>query len=336
MQLHIPVVAYTTRGFDAQMGDISITKLESANFGVEVGMPTFSFNLNTGLSSYGLENIDLGNSKQTSILEHIQENQHSYTSGFQHSFLNFERSPDIPHPVTVQKITACMVHPEQSIPMNPIENSTAWRKITMDEMSLRNGICFNATARAEVEEKCIVPREEEEESLVDTICHEGEVECNVPAVNTAQTLMSRDGKAMKVVESFDMSPYPDVEETTSDVEGKAILLVAGLSVPQKQLMKSSAKSKTPRKDAINPKQQALRKVLGSSKGVDSPIEHLQSARDRNLISMKQNCDEKGNTRKKGENCKDKRDKPISIALNVSFSITTIAMVEVSLTNFYHG
>ncbi|KAI8546694.1 hypothetical protein RHMOL_Rhmol07G0139800 [Rhododendron molle] len=317
-ELHIPVVAYTTRGFDAQTGDISNAKLESANFGIEVGMPAFSFNLNTGLSCYGLENIDFGNSKQTSVtslLEHIQENQHSYASGFQHSFLNFERSPGIPHPVTVQKITACMLRPEHSIPTNPTENSTAWRKITMDEMSLRNGICFNATARAEVEEKCIVPREEEEESLVDTICHEGEVECVVPAVNTAQTLMSCDGKAMKVVESIDMSPYPDVEETTSDVEGKAILVAAGLSVPQKQLMKSSAKSKTPRKDAINPKQQALRKVLGSSKGVDSPIEHLQSARDRNLISMKQNCDEKGNTRKKGGNCKDKRDKPISIALN---------------------
>ncbi|XP_058222138.1 uncharacterized protein LOC131332092 [Rhododendron vialii] len=317
-ELHIPVVACTTRGLDAQTGDISITKLESANFDIEVGMPPFSFNLNTGLSSYGLENIDLGNSKQTSILEHMQENQHSYASGFQHSFLNFERSPGIPHPVTVQKIKACMLHPEQYIPTNPTENSTAWRKITMDEMSLRNGISFNATARAEVE-KCIVPREEEEESLVDTICHEGEVECIVPAVNIAQTLMSRDGKAMKVVESIDMSPYPDVEETTADVEGKAILLVAGLSVPQKQLMKSSTKSKTPRKDVINPKQQALRKALGSSKGVDSPIEHLQSARDRNLIFMKQkikqNCDEKVNTRKKGENCKDKRDKPISIALN---------------------
>lgn len=314
-ELHNPVLAYTTRRFDAQTDDISITNLESANFS---GIP-FSFDLNTGLSSYGLENIDLGSGEQTSLLEHMMEIQHSCDSDFQHSFLNFERSSCIPHLVTEQKFNGCMLHPEQFITTNPIENTTAWSEITMGEISLRNGTSFSAIACAEVEKKCIIPPEKEEEPLAGPICHEGEVECIGPAVTATQTLISHDANRMKVVERIDMSPSPDVEETTLDAESKTILLAAELSIPQKQLMKSSAKSKTPQKDAINPKQQALRKVLGNSKGVGSPIEHMQSARDRNSMSMKQklkqNCDQKVNTRKKGEYCKDKRDKPIAIALN---------------------
>lgn len=335
MQLHNPVLAYTTRRFDAQTDDISITNLESANFS---GIP-FSFDLNTGLSSYGLENIDLGSGEQTSLLEHMMEIQHSYASDFQHSFLNFERSSCIPHLVTEQKFNGCMLHPEQSITTNPIENTTAWSEITMGEISLRNGTSFSAIACTEVEEKCIIPPEKEEEPLAGPICHEGEVECIGPAVTATQTLISHDANRMKVVERIDMSPSPDVEKTTLDAESKTILLAAELSIPQKQLMKSFAKSKTPQKDAINPKQQALLKVLGNSKGVVSPIEHMQSARDRNSMSMKQrlkqNCDQKVNTRKKGEYCKDKRDKPIAIALNVSFSITTLVIVhDESFTNYF--
>ncbi|CAL5429594.1 unnamed protein product [Camellia sinensis] len=331
-----------TRGIDTRAGDISIMKLESDNLNRVVEKVPFSFNLNAGLLSYGLQKIDLETSKETSIIfDRLKEHRYVYKPECQHSFLSFENFPHILYPITVEKIKTCMLHPEQSIHTTE-ENLVVWRETKMDETSFRSRTSFNATSCTKVEEQSIISPVEagnvghafkdknirivadervvdgkEQKLLIDSIFRKDEIEYVVPAVNTAEMVMSHDAKRMKKVRCIDMIPSLDRKKATANAENKSILSVGELSVMQKQLMKSS-KSKTFQKDALYPKRQALCKALGNSKAVDSPIEQLQCTKDRNTIPMKQklkqNCEQKMYT-KKVENSKEKRDNPIAIALN---------------------
>ncbi|KAI7981388.1 Cell division cycle 7-related protein kinase [Camellia lanceoleosa] len=341
-KVHFPMGDYMTRGIDTQAGDISIVKLESDNLNRVVEKVPFSFNLNAGQLSYGLKKIDLETSKETSIIfDRLKVHRYAYKPECQHSFLNFENFPHILYPITVEKIKACMPHTEQSIRTTE-ENSVVWRETKMDETSFRSRTSFNATSCTEVEEQSIIlPVEagnvghackdknirivedervvdgKEQKSLIDSIFQKDEIEYVVPAVNTAEMVMSHDAKRTKKVRCIDMIPSLDRKKATANAENKSILSIGELSVMQKQQMKSS-KSKTSQKDALYPKRQALCKALGNSKAVDSPIEQLQCTKDRNTIPMKQklkqNCEQEMYT-KKVKNSKEKRDNPIAIALN---------------------
>ncbi|THG10679.1 hypothetical protein TEA_010375 [Camellia sinensis var. sinensis] len=317
---------YMTRRMEVQPNDISIMKLESDNLSRVIGKAPFSVHLNAGLLSYGLKNTEHGNSKETSIFEHMKEHRYVYTPECQHSFLNFGKFPQIPHP-TVEEIKACRPYPEGSLLTTIIENSVVWREARMGEVDLKSRTSFDATSCPEVEDHSIIPPVEmenvghackvrrvrtiedkmvvdskEKEPLIDSFCHESGIGFMVPAVNTAQTVMSHDTKRMNVVRCIDMNPRRDGERTTTHVESRALLLAADATLCQKQLMKSSAKSKTSQKDALNAKQQGLFKALVNSKAVGSRMEQLQCTRDRNSISVKQ---------KLKQNC----DKPIAVDLN---------------------
>ncbi|KAL7188505.1 hypothetical protein ACSBR1_038382 [Camellia fascicularis] len=318
---------YMTRRMEVQPIDISIMKLESDNLSRVIGKAPFSVNLNAGLLSYGLKNTEHGNSKETSIFEHMKEHRYVYTPECQHSFLNFGKFPQIPHPITVEEIRACRPYPEGSLLTTIIENPVVWREARMGEIDLKSRTSSDATSCPEVEDQSIIPPAEMEnvghackvkrvrtiedkravdskdkEPLIDSFCHESGIGFMVPAVNTAQTVMSHDTKRMNVVRCIDMNPCQDGERTTTHVESRALLLAADATLCQKQLMKSSAKSKTSQKDALNAKQQDLCKALVNSKAVGSCMEQLQCTRDRNSISVKQ---------KLKQNC----DKPIAMDLN---------------------
>ncbi|KAL6979787.1 non-specific serine,threonine protein kinase [Sarracenia purpurea var. burkii] len=331
IQVRFPNGDYINRGFDIQTVDNSITKLELDNLSRAVWKAPLCVKLNAGLLSYGMNIIDLESSKETSILEHMGEHRYTYSLEYEHSFLNFKRYPHILHPTTVQGVKACMphgLHPVRYIPTNPIENSFAWRETKIGEISSRIRTIFNATSCPDVEEQSIpeenenvglafvakngstvedeiVVNNKEEELSIDSVFHEGEIDYPVPSL--------------------------DIETTTAVVESKAILSAAELSVCQKQLMKSSAKSKTSQKEALNPKLQALCKMLGNSKDAGSPMEQLECTREKNSISarqkLKKNCDQKIHTKKGVEDFKEKREKLIAITLNVSFnSATSVSLV----------
>ncbi|XAR54897.1 Non-specific serine/threonine protein kinase [Bertholletia excelsa] len=260
-----------------------------------------------------------------------------YVYSLTHPILNFEKFPNIPYPITVANVKAFMPHLEQCVLSTPVEGSSVVRETEGGDISCRSRMSLCAASCEEGEEQNKIPKVDvenvghacmtknltemeksvfsckDETLLIDSVCNEIVIEDVVEKNSTFQSLMPHDAKKMN-----DMPVFLDREKTMANMESKATFSSSQFSACERQLMKSSTKSMTSQKNALEPRQKTLTKPLGNNKVVGSRIQRLQHRRDERSISVikmsQQTSDPRMHT-KKNENSKEKKENPVAICFS---------------------
>ncbi|KAA8526014.1 hypothetical protein F0562_007886 [Nyssa sinensis] len=328
---------------NTQPVDLSAMEVDSGNLdNMMVTTPLF-INSDAGQLGYGLNNIEAKSKMYTDIFVNREQLGYVYTPEFQHRFSNFAKFPHIPKPITVERIVACMPHLEPPLLTGVMKSTVVGIEAQIDEINSISRTNLNATSCLEVDDRMIISPVEfenfvhnckdtnvrtveerivegrEEERLINCGSHKEEINNIVLRIDSTQMNMSpKDDLKRKNMGCGDMMPSPDREKTTAHMTSQGILSAAKLPVGKQQLIKSPAKLKIVRKDALNPRLQVLCKTLENSKVVGATTEQKQYKKDKKSISMKQrfeqNFGEKTNKENRG-NSKERREKSLSVTPN---------------------
>ncbi|KAK9275370.1 hypothetical protein L1049_022634 [Liquidambar formosana] len=281
-----------SRCVNTQPGDISFMALDSRNLNKVNVMTPLLVNSNVRLLSYGFQNIKhVEGEKETSVPVHKKIHGGVCRRESQHSFLNIENVPDMPNPITLERLITCEPDPEINIRGRVNFNATSFREVDeqiditpLEAENLNSGFKSTNVRTVEIER---IMESREEELLFDLGALNREIENSVPAYDTDQLdmLPRNDSQRMNLVNCNDLIPHFEREPTTAHTDSQAIF-PAELSVAQKQLKRSSPKRKTVPEEALTPIIQALCQSVEDYNVLKAPEELEKCKRDHKSISKK--------------------------------------------------